>query len=79
MASYVAVVSHHGKPESVYLFATEAEARRFAGDLRTKEEWQDKSEHEHEHEDHDHDDWLEEWGDDDGCGVVIGIAATAEK
>jgi hypothetical protein len=77
MDSYVAVVSQHGKPQSAYIFATEAEARRFAVDLRTREEWQDKSHHHEPGEDHDHDHegaWLEDWGDADGCGVVVGLA-----
>ena len=78
MNSYVAVVSHHGKPEEAYVFATEAAARQFAVDLGKKEEWQDKSKHVEHHDGHDHESgWLVDYGDDDGCGVVAGPALQA--
>ncbi|MPZ50594.1 MAG: hypothetical protein GEU75_15070 [Dehalococcoidia bacterium] len=83
MEAYVAVISHHGSPEEVKLFTTEDAARGFALDLAKTEEWEDKKEHGHDGHDHDdadhtheHEDWLEEWGDEDGCGVVVGKAST---
>ena len=77
MDSYVAVISHHGKPESLQLFGDEAAARQFALDLSGGEGWEDKSKEIEDHDDHVHEsEWLEDWGDDDGCGVVVG-AATA--
>jgi len=84
MDVYVAVVSHHGHPEELKVFTSDQAARRFALDMSKEEGWENKKEH--DHHDHDHDDadhthepaeeWLEEWGDDDGCGIVVGKAAT---
>jgi hypothetical protein len=72
---YVAVVSRHGKPESVHLFDDEEDARKFALDLSASENWERRESRIEEHEDHVHEfDWLEDWGDEDGCGVVAGIA-----
>ena len=83
MEAYVAVISHHGKPEELKLFASEATARAFAIELAREEDWENKKEHpdeDHDHDDadheHEHQDWLEEWGDDDGCGVVVGLASS---
>ena len=78
MSTYVAVVSHHGKPEEVHIFETEAAARQFATQLGREESWENKSGHVEHHEDHVHESsWLEDWGDDDGCGVVVGIGTPA--
>ena len=77
MDVYVAVVSHHGKPEEVHLFTTEDEARSFTLALSRGEDWDNLTGHADEHDDHVHEShWLEDWGDDDGCGVVMGPAAT---
>jgi hypothetical protein len=74
--TFVAVVSRHGKPEAVHLFETEAEAKRFAVELSSRESWQERPRHTHDHGDHAHDNyWLGEWADEDGCSVVFGLAA----
>ena len=83
MDVYVAVVSHHGHPDEIKVFTSDETARRFATDMGNAEGWENKKEHgghDHEHEDADHTHepaapWLEEWGDDDGCGVVVGMAS----
>jgi hypothetical protein len=85
MDVYVAVVSHHGEPEELKAFLNEAAARHFAVELAAAEGWENEKEHDHHHHDHDDadhthapaDEWLEEWGDDDGCGVVVGKATPA--
>ena len=72
---YVAVRSEHGHPMEVRIFNAEAEARKYARDLSQREGFEDKHEHAIEHEGHTHEShWLEDWGDDDGCGVVVGEA-----
>ena len=76
MDLYVAVVSSHGKPNEVSIFSTEEAARKFARDLSQREGYEDKAGHTFEHEGHSHHyHWLEDWGDEDGCGVVVGPAA----
>ena len=73
MDLYVAVLSSHGKPTEVKLFGSENDARGFARDLSQREGYEDKSGHAFEHEGHTHQyHWLEDWGDEDGCGVVVG-------
>jgi hypothetical protein len=70
---YVAVVSHHGKPQAVHIFASADEARNFAVELSARESWDDRSRPGEAHGDHEHEShWLEDWGDQDGCGVVAG-------
>jgi hypothetical protein len=74
---YVAVLSSHGTPTEVKLFSTEADARKFARDLSQREGYEDKSGHTFEHEGHAHHyNWLEHWGDEDGCGIVVGTSAS---
>ena len=73
MNYYVAVISSHGKPREVRLFDAEEEARRFARDYSAKEGFANKAGDHNERVDHAHEShWLEDWGDDDGCGVVVG-------
>jgi hypothetical protein len=60
MDVYVAVVSHHGHPEELKVFANEDEARRFAVEMSKEEDWENLKEH--PHEDHDHDDADHEHG-----------------
>ena len=73
MDVYVAIRSSHGKPLEVKIFNTEDAARKFALDLSKSEGYTDKSGQTFEHEGHSHEySWLEDWGDDDGCGVVVG-------
>ena len=76
MDLFVAVLSSHGKPTEVKLFQSEDEARKFARELSQSEGYEDKSGHVFEHEGHSHHyHWLEDWGDEDGCGVVVGPSA----
>lgn len=76
MDVYVAVISSHGKPTEVKLFSIENDARQFTRDLSKHEGYEDKSGHIFEHEGHVHHyHWLEDWGDEDGCGVVVGPSA----
>ena len=76
MDFYIAVISSHGKPNEVKMFSAERDARQFALDLSQREGYENKAGHVFEHEGHTHDyHWLEDWGDDDGCGVVVGPAA----
>ena len=73
MDLYVAIRSSHGKPTEVKVFNAEGAARQFARELSKKEAYTDKSGQALEHEGHLHESsWLEDWGDDDGCGVVVG-------
>ena len=73
---FVAVRSEHGHPMEVKLFSTEDAARGYARDLSQREGFEDKREHAVEHDGHTHEShWLEDWGDDDGCGVVVGESA----
>ena len=76
MDVYVAVVSTHGKPREVKLFTTEESARQFARELGSKEGFANKAAQHDHHGDHEHEThWLEDWGDEDGCGVVVGPSA----
>jgi hypothetical protein len=77
MATYVAVISSHGKPTEVRLFDSETKARQFALDLSFAEGYENKAHYVEQHDDHAHEwHWLEDWGDEDGCGVVVGPANT---
>lgn len=73
---YVAVVSSHGHPETVVTFHTEEQARHFAQHKIQDEGWEDKKGTVVEHEGHTHEyaHWLLDFGDEDGCGIVIGEA-----
>jgi hypothetical protein len=72
---FVAVVSSHGHPESVYVFDSEAEAKHFAEHKIGDEGWEDKKGHTFEHEGHTHEyHWVLDFGDEDGCGIVVGEA-----
>ena len=71
---FVAVRSEHGHPVEVQIFDEEDEAREFAMAVVKQNGFEKKSgtvEHDgHSHESH----WLEDWGDEDGCGIVVGEA-----
>jgi hypothetical protein len=78
MDVYFAVRSSHGKPLEVKLFRSEEAARAFAIELSKSEGYTNKAGNTFEHEGHTHEwSWMEDWGDDDGCGVVVGKTESA--